>query len=330
MLFKEKLKSKNKIFLDGGNGSEIAKLGGDMSPAFSALATLTSPDIVIKVHENFIDAGCDIITANTFATNRHNLESLNKGDQVHKFISDSVKLSRKAISNTGKENKIAVAGSLSNFFPLKENEFVPNPEFVPTFKKEEENYKEAAKILKESGADLLVLEMLLDVDHSKILLNAALETGLPVWVGLSCCDSKFDNSVIGRNFRAEKEKSLIYDENKYRDQPKYLPEDKIILLEDIIKSLTSLGGDVYGIMHTWFQDSIGGLKILKNNWKGPIMFYPEIHKFDTNTHKAIITMTEEEFSNSILELIDDQIQIVGGCCGVNDKHLKRLIQSMSD
>ena len=61
MLFKEKLKSKTKIFLDGGNGSEIAKLGGDMSPAFSALATLTSPDIVIKVHENFIDAGCDII-----------------------------------------------------------------------------------------------------------------------------------------------------------------------------------------------------------------------------------------------------------------------------
>ena len=55
MLFKEKLKSKNKIFLDGGNGSEIAKLGGDMSPAFSALATLTSPDIVIKVHENFMN-----------------------------------------------------------------------------------------------------------------------------------------------------------------------------------------------------------------------------------------------------------------------------------
>ena len=73
MIFQEKLKSKEKIFLDGGNGSEIAKLGGDMSPAFSALATINSPDLVIKVHENFINAGCDIITANTFATNRHNL-----------------------------------------------------------------------------------------------------------------------------------------------------------------------------------------------------------------------------------------------------------------
>ena len=76
MIFKEKLKTKNKIFLDGGNGSEIEKLGGEMSPAFAALTTKTSPEIVIQVHENFIEAGCDIITANTFATNRHVLSSL--------------------------------------------------------------------------------------------------------------------------------------------------------------------------------------------------------------------------------------------------------------
>ena len=45
MLFKEKLKSNSKIFLDGGNGSEIAKLGGEMSPAFSALASILSPEL---------------------------------------------------------------------------------------------------------------------------------------------------------------------------------------------------------------------------------------------------------------------------------------------
>ena len=82
---------------------------------------------------------------------------------------------------------------------------------------------------------MLILEMLLDIDHAKILLNAALETGLPVWVGLSCCISKFDETVVGRNFRAEKEKSLIYDEKIYQEQPKFLPEDDIILFEDIIK-----------------------------------------------------------------------------------------------
>ena len=60
---------------------------------------------------------------------------------------------------------------------------MPNPKYIPSFKQEEQNYKEAAKILKEEGVDILILEMLLDIDHSKILLNAALETGLPVWVG---------------------------------------------------------------------------------------------------------------------------------------------------
>ena len=100
-------------------------------------------------------------------------------------------------------------------------------------------------------------------------------------------------------------------------------------MEDIVKSLTRIGGDVYGIMHTWFQDSSEGLRVLKENWNGPIMFYPEIHKFDTSTHKAIITSTEEEFANSCIDLIDDSIQIIGGCCGVTHNHLKNLIERFS-
>ena len=115
MIFQEKLKSKEKIFLDGGNGSEIARLGGDMSPAFAALATINSPDIVVKVHENFINAGCDIITANTFATNRHNLDSLNYSDKTDKFILKSVELAKKALSNTGMDNKIGIANAEYSF-----------------------------------------------------------------------------------------------------------------------------------------------------------------------------------------------------------------------
>ena len=73
------------------------------------------------------------------------------------------------------------------------------------------NYKEMAKILSDSGVDILILEMLVDIDHSKILLNAALETGLPVWVGLSCCINKYDDNVVGRNYNVEKVESLIFD-----------------------------------------------------------------------------------------------------------------------
>ena len=43
----ELLKSKKKVFLDGGTGSEIQRLGGTMGPAFSGLANVFSPEIVI-------------------------------------------------------------------------------------------------------------------------------------------------------------------------------------------------------------------------------------------------------------------------------------------
>ena len=123
MLFKEKFKSNSKIFLDGGNGSEIANLGGEMTPAFSALATITAPEIVRQVHENFMDAGCDLITANTFSTTRHNMNSINRGDETKEFIVRSVEIAKKAIKNKRKENIVGIAGSMSNFFSLKENEF---------------------------------------------------------------------------------------------------------------------------------------------------------------------------------------------------------------
>ena len=118
-----------------------------------------------------------MITTNTFGTARHCLEPSNLGDQTIKINIDTVKLARQAIKNSGK--KIKIAGSMSTYLALAENEFRPDTKFVPSFAKEEKNYKEQAKVLKEEGVEVLILEMLLDIDHAKILLNAALETGLP-------------------------------------------------------------------------------------------------------------------------------------------------------
>ena len=325
MSINERLRSNGKLILDGGTGTEIQRLGGKMSAAWGALANIETPEVVIKVHENHIKAGCDIITTNTFATCRHTLDGAGISDQTIQINKAAVKHAKKAIKNTGKEKEILIAGSMTNFFALAENEYRPDPRFIPTFKDEEKNYKEMAKILSDSGVDILILEMLVDIDHSKILLNAALETGLPVWVGLSCCINKYDDNVVGRNYNVEKVESLVFDKNKILELPRFLPEDKVIPLESIINILTSIGGDVYGIMHSWFEDSKMGLNVLKENWNGPIMFYPEIMLFDTSTGGAEIISTEDEFANSCEKLLDERIKIIGGCCGVTDKHLKALV-----
>ena len=84
------------------------------------------------------------------------------------------------------------------------------------------------------------------------------------------------------------------------ENPKFLPEDKIIPLVDIIDELTSIGGDVYGIMHSWFEDSKLGLEVLKDKWSGPIMFYPEIHLFDTSTEEQLLQLQRMNLQKTAL------------------------------
>ncbi len=70
------------VVLDGAMGTELEKRGVPMDDAaWSAAALVTHTDTVREVHEDYIRAGADIITTNTFATARHVLEPAGMGEQ---------------------------------------------------------------------------------------------------------------------------------------------------------------------------------------------------------------------------------------------------------
>ena len=80
MILDEKLAAGDVIVLDGAIGSEIDRLGGKMDEAaWCGVANWTHPDTVRRVHESYLEAGADVITANTFATCRHVLEAAGYG-----------------------------------------------------------------------------------------------------------------------------------------------------------------------------------------------------------------------------------------------------------
>jgi S-methylmethionine-dependent homocysteine/selenocysteine methylase len=57
------------VILDGGTGTDIQRRGVKMdSDVWCAEANLTHPDVVRSVHEDYIKAGADVITANTYAS----------------------------------------------------------------------------------------------------------------------------------------------------------------------------------------------------------------------------------------------------------------------
>ena len=54
--------------LDGGMSRELQRLGAELKqPEWSALALINAPDIVRQVHAEFIDAGADVVTTNSYA-----------------------------------------------------------------------------------------------------------------------------------------------------------------------------------------------------------------------------------------------------------------------
>ena len=327
MDIREKVKSGSTIILDGATGTEISRLGVPSDPTFGGVANIKYPEIVQKIHENYIVSGCDIITTNTFGTCRHVLNSLGLGEKTYEINSKAVENAKISKSKINLDKEIYIAGSMTNYFALKENEYVQNPKFIPSIEEEEKNYFEMANILLENGVDFIILEMIADIKHAELLLKAAISTNLPVWIGISCCINKFDNTVIGRNFSVEKNPSLISEDKNISEPPKLLPENEIIPLEEIIESLKVIGGDVYGIMHSWVEDANMGLEVLKTKWDGPIMMYPEIGEFNTSTHETKIKISPNEFPEICSNWTNKGVQIIGGCCGVNNSHIKKLVDS---
>ena len=102
MILDEKLAAGDVIVLDGGTGTEIARLGGEMNAAaWCAVANLTHPDTVRRVHESYLEAGADVIITNTFATCRHVLDGAGLGDETAAINRRAVELAREARDRGG-------------------------------------------------------------------------------------------------------------------------------------------------------------------------------------------------------------------------------------
>ncbi len=318
MILQDKLESGAVIVLDGATGSEIARLGGEMSgKAWCALANMTHPNTVRLVHEEYARAGADVITANTFATCRHVLAGAGLEDQTVAINTRAVELARQARDNVAASRPVAVAGSMSNMTAWIEGTVSPDPEFFPTPKQEAANQREMADVLAEAGADLLILEMMRDVERASLCLEAAVATGLPVWVGLSCSVTD-DGRVIGWD-PAREEPHNIGDD--------YQPGDALDLGE-IIASLKAIGGDVFGIMHSTIEATEPGLEVLFKHWDGPVMAYPETLRPDRKEGHVDASATPAEFADACRGYVEAGVQIIGGCCGTTIEHIRAMVDAL--
>ncbi|MGR5295946.1 homocysteine S-methyltransferase family protein [Vibrio mediterranei] len=101
--------------LDGGMGRELKRMGAPFSqPYWSAQALIEAPHFVEKAHQQFIDAGADIITTNSYACVPFHLGDLLYQERGTELASLAAKLAKNAVSHSNRA--VTIAGSLPPAF----------------------------------------------------------------------------------------------------------------------------------------------------------------------------------------------------------------------
>ena len=146
-----------------------------MPNGWSGGAALNNPEIVLDVHNDYLAIGAEMIASNTFATGRNVLEDAGVADDFELCNRRAVELAIEARAKAGVDH-VLVAGGISNW------SFSGNRPSLETLY---QNTIEQATIMRDAGADLLSLEMMVDLPRLGTTLDAVSSVGLPIWVGFT-------------------------------------------------------------------------------------------------------------------------------------------------
>ena len=287
------------VLLDGATGTELERRGAPMhGKAWCAMATETSPDLLRDIHRDYIQAGSRVITANTFSTNRNLLDPAGLGDRFESLNRAAVRIAREARAELDAEDRVAVAGSMSHQVPVLDGADQRDPDRVPDRRRAAANFRDMAQLLADCGVDLLLMEMMSDPDLAVPAIEAALATGLPVWVGFS--------------FRSDEEGAPV----------SYARPD--LAATEVFAQIPLDGVAVAGIMHTHINLTPVALRTLREHWSGPMMAYPDSGFFRMPNWQFVDVATPGELANQSRQWLDAGARIIGGCCGLGVAHIRAL------
>ncbi len=169
------------MLLDGATGTELNRRGVNTDlPLWSARALLQAPDVLGQIHGDYVRAGAELITANTFRTHRRSLARAGLGDQAASLTGLAVSIAREAVRAARVGRDCCVAGSLA---PLED---CYSPELVPPQAECEREHAEMARHLAEAGVDLILVETMNTIREARAATRAARATGLPVLTSFVC------------------------------------------------------------------------------------------------------------------------------------------------
>ncbi len=286
------------VLLDGATGTELERRGARMNDgAWCALVTGNEPDLLRDVHEDYIRAGADVVTANTFSNTRHMLEQAGIPERVTELTGRAVEIAIDARSRAAAGREIAVALSISHQMPMVLGAARDDPARRPSPEAVLDNFREVAQAGKDAGADMIILEMMSRPLHMELAIRAADESGLPYWCGLSA--------------RQENDRIISYAREGYP-------------FADAVNAAVASTAEAIGLMHTNIGITGPALAILRDAWDGPMMAYPDSGHFEMPYWRFENISSPEKLVEEARAWVESGVRILGGCCGLGCEHVQAL------
>ena len=286
------------ILMDGGMGSEIERRGMISPTTWSGGPMLTHPELVKDIHQEYIEAGAEIIITNTFGTGRDMLEIGGLEHKVAEANKLGIEAAVQARRNAGTEDSVVIAASVSTMRPKAHAEVQ-----VP-YENALETYREQLGELAKGNPDVVVGEMLVRISDTLAVIDAAAELKLPVWVGLS----------------------LVPDGNELYlgIQDRHGGET----LQDALDAIKDKDVAAVFIMHTPVDDTGPGLEIVRKNWAGTFGAYAHFPR-SVSPPSQSDAMDPQHYLEYAKVWSEQGARIIGGCCGTRPDHIQALKEWLS-
>lgn len=285
--FAQALADRQTLILDGAFGTQLAARGGGDVP----IAGIETPDLVKAIHADYKAAGATVILTNSLVANPISLEQHNLSDRFEELNRLAVKLCREAVGDD-----CYVAGDIGPTGKLME----------PYGNYTEEQFLECfaaqSKILAESGADLLIIETMTDVNEAAVAVKAAKSvTSIPVITTIS-----FDPGA--RGFRT------VFGQDAAQT----------------VAALVAAGADAVGA-NCGTLDPVEMSQLIAEMRSATdisLCAEPNAGKPELAAGVVAFKLSPEEYADGAVKCFEAGATLIGGCCGTTPAHIAAVAKRL--